>query len=39
MIGHVVPEAARGGPIALVRNGDIISYDLAARKLELHVAP
>ena len=34
-IGHVVPEAADRGPIAAVRNGDIISIDIPARKLEL----
>ena len=36
-IGHVSPEAAAGGPIALVQPGDIISIDIAARKLELEV--
>jgi L-arabonate dehydrase len=35
---HVAPEAAAGGPIALVKNGDMITLDVAARKLELHVA-
>jgi len=34
-IGHVVPEAADHGPIAGVRNGDIISIDIPARKLEV----
>jgi len=34
-IGHVVPEAADRGPIAAVRNGDIISIDIPARKLEI----
>ena len=34
-IGHVVPEAADRGPIAAVRNGDIISIDIPARKLEV----
>eukprot|EP00043_Microstomoeca_roanoka_P016881 m.174503 g.174503 ORF g.174503 m.174503 type:complete len:590 (-) comp16539_c4_seq1:1010-2779(-) len=38
MIGHVVPEASRGGPIALVQDGDIISYSLASRTLDLHVS-
>jgi dihydroxy-acid dehydratase len=37
-IGHVGPEAALGGPIALVSNGDAIEIDLAARRLELQVA-
>ncbi len=36
IIGHVVPEAQEGGPIALVRNGDIITMD--AGKNELSVA-
>ncbi|MEN9935639.1 MAG: hypothetical protein RLZZ387_2218 [Chloroflexota bacterium] len=36
-IGHVSPEAAEGGPIGLVRDGDIITIDLAARKLEVEV--
>ncbi len=37
-IGHVSPEAAAGGPIALVQNGDIIQIDIPARKLELLVS-
>ncbi|CAM3327911.1 dihydroxy-acid dehydratase [Brevibacillus invocatus] len=36
-IGHVSPEAAEGGPIAFVEDGDIISIDLEARTIELHV--
>ncbi|KAJ7288297.1 dihydroxy-acid dehydratase [Mycena rebaudengoi] len=38
VIGHVVPEAQVGGPIALVRDGDIISVDAVANSLELHVS-
>lgn len=38
-IGHVCPEAAAGGPIALVQDGDPILIDLPARRLELQVAP
>jgi len=34
-IGHVGPEAADRGPIAAIRNGDIISIDIPARKLEV----
>ena len=34
---HVTPEAAVGGPLALVRNGDVIELDLEARRLELKV--
>ncbi len=36
-IGHVSPEAAAGGPIALVQEGDIISIDIHARTLTLEV--
>ena len=36
-IGHVSPEAAEGGPIALVKDGDQIRIDLPARKLDLLV--
>lgn len=36
-IGHVCPEAALGGPIALVRNGDMIRIDMHAGELELEV--
>src|SRR3982074_2535872 len=35
IVGHVTPEAQEGGPIALVRNGDIVTID--ARKKELSV--
>lgn len=34
---HTAPEAAAGGPIALVQNGDVITLDVPARKLHLHV--
>jgi dihydroxy-acid dehydratase len=37
MAGHVAPEAARGGPIAAVRDGDTIVFDLPARELRLEV--
>lgn len=37
-IGHVSPEAATGGPIGLVRDGDIISIDIPARTITLDVA-
>jgi dihydroxy-acid dehydratase len=36
-IGHVSPEAASGGAIALVRNGDTITIDIPARSIELEV--
>ena len=37
-IGHVSPEAAVGGPIALIREGDIISIDINANKLNVKVS-
>jgi dihydroxy-acid dehydratase len=37
-VGHVSPEAAAGGPIALVRNGDTITVDIPRRKIDLHVS-
>lgn len=36
-IGHISPEAAEGGPIALVENGDIIKIDLVNRTIHLDV--
>ena len=36
-IGHIAPEATEGGPIALVRDGDLIRVDVAARSLDLLV--
>jgi dihydroxy-acid dehydratase len=38
-IGHVSPEAAEGGPIGLIREGDIIAIDLAARQLDVELSP
>ena len=35
---HTVPEAAAGGPLALVQNGDEITLDVAGRRLHLHVS-
>src|SRR5213076_1610632 len=37
MVGHIAPEAARGGPIAAVREGDTIVVDVERRVLELEV--
>ena len=34
---HTSPEAAAGGPLALVRNGDVVEIDVEARRLHLHV--
>ena len=39
VVGHVAPEAAVGGSIALVREGDKITIDASARRLDLDVAP
>jgi dihydroxy-acid dehydratase len=39
MIGHVAPEAALGGPIALVREGDTVTIDVDRRALDLNVDP
>jgi dihydroxy-acid dehydratase len=35
MVGHIAPEAARGGPIAALRDGDTIELDVAARELRV----
>ena len=37
-IGHISPEAAEGGPIALVREGDIIAIDIPKKKLTLKIS-
>ena len=37
MVGHVAPEAAVGGPIALINEGDFITLDVPGRRLELDV--
>lgn len=39
MIGHVTPEAIKGGPIAMVRDGDTILIDIEARTIRLDVSP
>jgi dihydroxy-acid dehydratase len=38
MVGHVAPEAVHDGPIALVRNGDMVTIDVDARRLDLEVS-
>src|SRR5207244_13085011 len=38
VVRHTSPEAAAGGPLALVRNGDIIELDVSARRLHLEVS-
>ena len=37
-VGHVAPEAAVGGPIAFVENGDIVSMDADTKQLNLHIS-
>src|SRR5437868_14695571 len=38
MVGHVAPEAARGGPIAAVRDGDIVVIDVQKRQLNVELS-
>ncbi len=38
MAGHVAPEAAVGGPIAALRDGDMITFDIAKRRLEVELS-
>jgi dihydroxy-acid dehydratase len=38
MVGHVAPEAATGGPLAAVRDGDQITLDLRSRAIRLEVS-
>ena len=37
-IGHISPEAAEGGPIALLRDGDMIAIDIPKRKLNVELS-
>ena len=39
MVGHVAPEAAAGGPIAAVRDGDTVTIDTAARSIDVTLDP
>ena len=38
MAGHVAPEAAQGGPIAALRDGDTIVFDITARRLDVQIS-
>jgi dihydroxy-acid dehydratase len=38
MAGHVAPEALHGGPIAAVRDGDIVEFDVPARELRVKLS-
>jgi len=35
MVGHIAPEAARGGPLARLRDGDVVRIDVATRRLDV----
>ncbi|MDX6485834.1 MAG: dihydroxy-acid dehydratase, partial [Gaiellaceae bacterium] len=39
MVGHIAPEAARGGPIGALRDGDTIELDVEARELRVLLSP
>jgi dihydroxy-acid dehydratase len=39
MIGHIAPEAAEGGPIAALKNGDTIVIDITKRRLDVDLSP
>jgi dihydroxy-acid dehydratase len=38
MAGHVAPEAVKGGPIAAVKNGDVITFDIPKRRLDVELS-
>ncbi|MBC2735637.1 MAG: dihydroxy-acid dehydratase [Desulfobacteraceae bacterium] len=38
IVGHITPEAQAGGPIALIRNGDVITIDAAQNRIDVHVS-
>ena len=38
MVGHIAPEAARGGPLAVVRDGDEIVIDVERRRLDIDIS-
>jgi dihydroxy-acid dehydratase len=38
MVGHVAPEAVRGGPLAALRDGDLVVVDVAARELRVELS-
>ncbi|MFB3097979.1 MAG: dihydroxy-acid dehydratase, partial [Dehalococcoidia bacterium] len=38
MAGHVAPEAAHGGPIAALRNGDMVAFDVEGRRLDVELS-
>jgi dihydroxy-acid dehydratase len=38
IVGHIAPEAARGGPMAAIREGDVITIDVPSRRLEVELS-
>ena len=38
VVGHITPEAAEGGPIALIENGDVITIDAVTRQISVNVS-
>ncbi len=38
MAGHVAPEAADGGPIAALQDGDLVTFDVARRRLDVELS-
>ncbi|HMY29279.1 MAG TPA: dihydroxy-acid dehydratase, partial [Agitococcus sp.] len=38
VVGHITPEAADGGPIALIENGDVITIDAVTREISVNVS-
>ena len=39
MAGHVAPEASKGGPIAAIETGDIVTMDIPSRRLDVDITP
>ena len=37
MVAHMAPEAARGGPLAVIRDGDVVNIDVATRRIDVEV--
>lgn len=38
MAGHVAPEAAHGGPISALKNGDIVTFDILKRRIDMKLS-
>jgi len=38
IVGHVVPEAQEGGPIALVKDGDVVTLDAVNNRIEINIS-